>query len=137
LTQKLDPKLLGNQDTTEKRFALRAYLLGGETEFWRAYRRYAGVLHFVYLTASGPKAFTSDHFRNLQNLELEPHFSSAMEKAFNPLGVYLNFWHPTLVQREQHDYTVAMVNDEDRKAAARIHGCKRSRRCQLGDTILP
>jgi hypothetical protein len=120
LTQKLYPKLLGNQDTTEKRFALQAYLLGGETEFWRAYRRYAGVLHFVYLTASDPNAFTSDHFRNLQTLELEPHFAGAMEQAFNPLGVYLNFWHPTLVQREQRDYTVAMVNDEDRRRTGKL-----------------
>ena len=37
-----------------------------------------------------------------------------MEQAFNPLGVYLNFWHPVLNAGEPHDYTVAMVNDEDR-----------------------
>jgi hypothetical protein len=114
LTQKLYPRLLGNDNTTENRFAMQAYLLGGETEFWRAYRRYAGVLHFVYLTASDPRAFTSDHFRNLQRLELEPHFAKAMEHAFNPLGVYLNFWHPTLNTDEERDFTIAMVNDEDR-----------------------
>ena len=114
LTQKLYPRLLGDQNTTENRFAMQSYLLGGETEFWRAYRRYAGVLHFVYLTASDPKAFTSDHFRNLQHLELEPHFAKAMEQAFNPLGVYLNFWHPTLNTDEQKDFTIAMVNDQDR-----------------------
>jgi hypothetical protein len=93
---------------------MQAYLLGGETEFWRAYRRYAGVLHFVYLTASDPRAFTSDHFQNLQKLELQPDFAKAMEQAFNPLGVYLNFWHPTLSTGEQRDFTIAMVNDEDR-----------------------
>jgi hypothetical protein len=114
LTQKLYPRLLGDQNTTGNRFAMQAYLLGGETEFWRAYRRYAGILHFVYLTASDPNAFTSDHFRNLQHLELEPHFAHAMEQAFNPLGVYLNFWHPTLNTDEQKDFTIAMVNDEDR-----------------------
>ncbi len=114
LTQKLYPRLLGTDNTTENRFAMQAYLLGGETEFWRAYRRYAGVLHFVYLTASDPRAFTSDHFRNLQRLELEPHFAKAMENAFNPLGVYLNFWHPTLITDEEKDFTIAMVNDEDR-----------------------
>jgi beta-galactosidase len=114
LTRKLYPKLLGDQDTTENRFAMQAYLLGGETEFWRAYRRYAGVLHFVYLTASDPNAFTADHFRDLQRLELEPHFAKAMEQAFNPLGVYLNFWHPALKTGEEKDFTIAMVNDEDR-----------------------
>jgi hypothetical protein len=120
LTQKLYPKMLGEQNTTENRFALQAYLLGGETEFWRAYRRYAGVLHFVYLTASDPKAFTSDHFQDLKKLELEPHFQKAMEQAFNPLGVYLNFWQPTLNVDDMRDYTVAMVNDEDRPRTGKL-----------------
>ncbi len=114
LTQKLYPKLLGEHSTAETRFTTQAYLLGGETEFWRAYRRYAGVLHFVYLTASDPKAFTSDHFRDVKTLELEPHFLRAMEQAFNPLGVYLNFWQPTLVSGDPRDYTVTLINDEDR-----------------------
>jgi hypothetical protein len=120
LTQKLYPRLLGDHNTTENRFALQAYFLGGETEFWRAYRRYAGVLHFVYLTSSGPNAFTSDHFIDLKNLKLEPHFEKAMEQAFNPLGVYLNFWHPALNAGELHDYTVAMVNDKDRTRAGKL-----------------
>jgi beta-galactosidase len=120
LTEKLYPRLLGDRNTTENRFALQAYLLGGETEFWRAYRHYAGVLHFVYLTASDPKAFTSDHFSDLKNLKLEPHFEKAMEQAFNPLGVYLNFWQPTLNAGELHDFTIAMVNDEDRPRAGKL-----------------
>ena len=120
LTQKLYPRLLGEKNTTENRFAMQAYLLSGETEFWRAYRRYAGVLHFVYLTASDPKAFTSDDFIDLKTLKLEPHFEKAMEQAFNPLGVYLNFWHPTLNAAESRDYTVAMVNDEDRPRAGKL-----------------
>jgi len=114
LTEKLYPKLLGDKNTTENRFAMLAYLLGGETEFWRAYRRYAGILHFVYLTASDPKGFTSDHFTDVKTLKLEPHFEKAMEQAFNPLGVYLNFWHPSLKPEESHEYSVSMVNDEDR-----------------------
>ncbi len=120
LTQKLYPRLLGDRNTTENRFALQAYLLGGETEFWRAYRRYAGVLHFVYLTASDPKAFTSDHFIDLRNLRLEPHFEKAMEQAFNPLGVYLNFWQPSLDAAQPRDYTVALVNDEDRQRSGKL-----------------
>ena len=114
VTQWLYPRLLGDRNTPENRLALQAYILGGETEFWRAYRRYAGVLHFVYLTSSHSKAFTSDHWKDLKKLELQPDFARAMENAFNPLGVYLNFWHPTLNTGEQRDFTIAMVNDEDR-----------------------
>ena len=120
LTQKLYPRLLGDKNTTENRRALQAYLLGGETEFWRAYRRYAGILHFVYLTGSDAGAFTSDHFLDLKKLILEPHFEKAMEQAFNPLGVYLNFWHPTLHTGEMRDYIVAMVNDEDRPRTGKL-----------------
>ena len=120
LTKRLYPKLLGDRNTTENRFALQASLLGGETEFWRAYRRYAGVLHFVYLTASDPKAFTSDHFLDIKTLKLEPHFSKAMEQAFQPLGVYLNFWHDKLPAHETRSYAVAMVNDEDRPRTGKL-----------------
>ena len=120
LTQKLFPRLLGKKDSTENRLALQAYLLGGETEFWRAYRHYAGVLHFVYLTASDPKGFTSDHFRDIKKLELHPEFFKAMEQAFNPLGVYLSFWHPSLNTGERRDFRVSMVNDEDRTRKGKL-----------------
>jgi len=120
LTQKLYPRLLGDRNTKENRFALQAYLLSGLTEFWRAYRRYSAVLEFVYLTTSDPKASTSDDFIDIDKLTLEPHFQKAMEEAFNPLGVYLNFWQPSLSAGKQRYYTVAMVNDEDRSRAGKL-----------------
>ena len=58
LTKKLYPALLGQDATAQQRLALNAYLLGGITEYWRAYRQYAGVLHFVYLTSSDPAGYT-------------------------------------------------------------------------------
>lgn len=114
LTDKLYPELLkGKPNTTASRFALQNYLLGGETEMWRAYRHYAGVLHFVYLTSSEPGAFTSDHFEDVRTLKLNPGFEHAMEQAFNPLGVYLNFWQPTMTSGAKTLVTVMMVNDKD------------------------
>jgi len=38
-------------------------LLGAKTEYWRAHRNYAGILHFVYLTCSYPGVFTADTSR--------------------------------------------------------------------------
>ena len=119
-TSRLYPRLLGGKDSAANRLALQAYLLGGETEFWRTTRRYAGILHFCYLTASDPRQFSSDHFLDVKKLELHPEFEKAMENAFNPLGVYLNFWHPTLNPGERHEFTVAMVNDEDRPRAGKL-----------------
>ena len=72
LTKPVYDSLLGPDATGAERLALDGYLLGGLTEFWRAYRNYAGVLHFVYLTCSFPGAFTSDHFQDLKTLQLEP-----------------------------------------------------------------
>jgi len=120
LTNRLYPRLLGDKNTTENRLKLQAYILGGETEFWRAYRHYAGVLHFVYLMASDPKGFTADHFQDIHKLVLNPYFEKAMENAFNPLGVYLDFWHPSLNTAEPHDFHIAMVNDEDRQRTGNL-----------------
>ena len=105
--------------TAEDRFALNAYLLGGITEFWRAYRQYAAVLHFVYLMSSDPLGYTADHFRDVEKLELEPHFRDYMSHAFAPLGVYLSFWQPKLPAGKR-TFQVMLVNDEYHSAAGTL-----------------
>lgn len=112
LTNKLYPRLLGPNSTPEQRLALNAYLLAGLTEFWRAHRQYAAVLHFVYLTMSDPKGFTCDHFRDIVSLKLDPYFEDYMSEAFKPLGVYINFFQPTLEADSARTFTVMMVNDD-------------------------
>ena len=111
LTEKLYPKLLGPASTPDERLALNAYLLAGKTEHWRAHRNYAGILHFVYLTCSYPGVFTADHFRDVKTLTLNPWFVDYMGEAMKPLGVYLNFFQPTLVPGQHRSYRVMMIND--------------------------
>lgn len=121
LTKRLYPSLMGGTSSSaEQRREMLAYLLRGETEYWRAYRRYAGVLQFVYLSTSDPQGFTSDNFLDVKSLKLEPHFQEAMRQAFNPLGVYLNFWQPKMQVGKSNDYTVLMVNDEDRERRGKL-----------------
>ncbi|HVN80470.1 MAG TPA: glycoside hydrolase family 2 TIM barrel-domain containing protein, partial [Terriglobia bacterium] len=112
LTQKLYSKLLGPVSSPEQRFAMDAYLLAGKTEFWRALRRYAGILHFVYLTGSYPGVYTSDHFLDVQKLQLEPHFSDYLSEAFKPLGLYVNFWKPKLEAASSPQIQAVLTNDE-------------------------
>jgi hypothetical protein len=112
LTKSIYPRLLPEGATAEDRFAMNAYLLGGITEFWRAHRQYAGILHFVYLTSSDPDGFTSDHFRDVEKLKLDPYFADYMGEAFKPLGVYINFWQPTLAAGSERELYVMLVNDE-------------------------
>jgi hypothetical protein len=115
LTKRLYPALLGQDSTAQQRLALNAYLLAGLTEYWRAYRQYAAVLHFVYLTSSHPAAYTSDHFRDVRKLELHPEFRDYMSNAFAPVGIYLSFWRPTIEAASVQSLPVMLVNDEDRE----------------------
>jgi beta-galactosidase len=116
LTKDLYPRLLPPNAGAQDRLSLNAYLLAGITEFWRAYRQYAAVLHFVYLTSSDPLGFTADHFLDVENLELEPHFRDYMSHAFAALGVYLSFWQPKLAPGRR-TFQVMLVNDASTIAA--------------------
>ncbi len=116
LTKTLYPRLLGPNATAAARLALNAYLLAGITEYWRAYRQYAAVLHFVYLMSSDPAGYTADHFRDVEKLELDPYFHDYLSQAFAPLGVYLNFWRPSLKAGDEPALEVMMVNDAPRPA---------------------
>ena len=120
LTGKVYEHLLGANAKPEDRLALDAYLLGGLTEFWRAHRNYAGVLHFVYLTACYPGAYTCDNFQDVAALTLEPHFADYLREAFKPLGVYLNFWQPTLKPGADKRIVVMVVNDAYEAAQGKL-----------------
>ena len=111
LTQKVYDTVAGPNATPAERFRWNAYLLAGLTEYWRAHRNFAGVLHFVYLTASFPGAYTSDHFVDVRRLELEPHFADYVAEAFKPIGVYVNFWQPQLPPGKR-TFDIMVVNDE-------------------------
>lgn len=120
LTKEVYRRLVGDNATPEERFEANAYYLAGKTEFWRAHRNAAGVLHFVYLTVSYPGGYTSDHFVDVENLRLEPRFEDYMSQAFKPLGVYLNFWQSKLAPGGERAIAVMMVNDDPVLARGRL-----------------
>ncbi|MBN2508018.1 MAG: hypothetical protein JXQ71_15130 [Verrucomicrobia bacterium] len=114
LTENVYAQLMGTNATARERLDLYACLLGAKTEFWRAHRHYAGIIHFVYLTCSYPGVYTADHFADVTRLKLDPAFADYMAEAFKPLGVYLNFFQPTLRPGSTREFTVMLVNDEPR-----------------------
>lgn len=114
LTERVYEKLLGPNSSASQRWELYAYYLAGLTEFWRAHRNFAGVLHFTSLTCSYPGVKTGDHFLNLDTLQVEPNFAGWVRESFKPLGVYINFWQPSLAAGSRRNYSVMMVNDEDK-----------------------
>ena len=62
LTEKLYQNLLGTNSTTEERRQLYARYTAAETEFWRAHRTAAAVMHFTTLGYAHPDGQTSDHW---------------------------------------------------------------------------
>ena len=114
LTEGVYAQLMGTNITARQRLDMYAYLLGAKTEFWRAHRQFAGIIHFVYLTCSYPGVYTADHFQDVTKLKLDPAFADYMGEAFKPLGVYINFFQPTLKAGTTRDFTVMMINDEDK-----------------------
>jgi hypothetical protein len=120
LTERVYEQLLGPDATPRQRLDLWAYLLAGKTEFWRAQRQYAGIIHFVYLTCSYPGVYTSDHFRDVTRLELDPAFADYVGEAFKPLGVYLNFFQPKLAAGTSRTFQVILVNDTAQPARGKL-----------------
>lgn len=120
LTDRVYRRLLGRKATGEQRLERYAYLEAGLTEYWRAYRKYAGVLHFVYLTSCFHGAYTCDDFQDVKTLTLEPHFADYMREAFRPLGVYVDFWGPKMAGGTEKRVPVMLVNDKDVAAQGRL-----------------
>lgn len=112
LTENVYAQLMGTNVTARERLDMYAYLLGAKTEFWRAHRQYAGIIHFVYLTCSYPEVYTADHFADVTRLKLDPAFADYLGEAFKPLGVYINFFQPTLAAGTTREFTVMLVNDK-------------------------
>ena len=120
LSRNVYEHLLGPKATADERRALAGYLMGGLTEYWRAYRQYAGVLFYTYLALDDPRAFTCDFFCDVQQATLEPHFADHMREASKPLGVYIRFWQPSLPAGQSRRYDVIMVNDTQEAAQGRL-----------------
>jgi hypothetical protein len=112
--------ILGLDAKPEDRIELNGYYVGGLTEYWRAWRHYAGVLHFVYLTFCYPNAYTCDNFKDIPSLTLQPSFTKYVREAFKPVGVYINFWQSSLQPAAKRSYTVMMVNDYDQSVSGML-----------------
>jgi len=103
--------MLGPNSTAEQRRELYARMLAAETEFWRSHRQVAGVFHFCGLGYSRPDGETSDHFTDLERLELEPHFVKYVRDSFAPVGIMVDEWAAHLPPGKTHSIKVAVIND--------------------------
>jgi len=118
LTGSVYEKLLGPDSTTAERRLLYARYLAALTEFWRARRECAGVLHFCGLgySRAGDKprpegGATSDHFIDLEKLTFEPNFEQYVRDAFSPVGLMIDFWAEQLDAGSQQQFEIVLIND--------------------------
>jgi hypothetical protein len=127
LTDKVYQALLGPNSTTEQRRVLYAKTLAAKTEFWRAHRQCAGVLHFCGLGYSRPGdkprpegGATSDHFIDLEKLTFEPNFEKYVRDAFAPVGLMLDYWGQDLPAGKEHEFKVVVINDLYRECRGQV-----------------
>ena len=114
LTERIYRVAFPEADTPEKRQEAYAKTLGQLTEYWRAHRTYAGVLHFCalgYSRPNHPRGVTSDNFVDIKNLVFEPHFYQYVKPAFNPVGLMLEFWDKKLEADSDINIPVHIIND--------------------------
>jgi hypothetical protein len=118
LTDKIYETLLGPDSTVAQRRHLYARYLAALTEFWRAHRECAGVLHFCGLAYSRrgdiPRpegGATSDHWLDVAKLEFEPLFAEYVRDAFSPVGLMLDFWAEEVPAGSAQEIKVYVIND--------------------------
>ena len=109
---------VGEKSTVQQRRDFYARTLAAKTEFWRAHRECAGVLHFCGLGYSRPGdkprpegGATSDHWLDVKNLKFEPLFEKYVKDAFAPTGLMLDFWAGELPAGGKCDVPVVVIND--------------------------
>ena len=87
-----------------------AYNVAKQTEYYRAIRP-AGVMHFAGLNSNYTGSKTSDIFRTLNPLMIEPLFVKYVRPAFNPLGICLFEFRDDIKHTKGEEIPVVLVND--------------------------
>jgi hypothetical protein len=118
LTTNVYRHAIGEKSTVQQRREFYARALAAKTEFWRAHRECACVLHFCALGYSRPGdkprpegGATSDHWLDVKQLKFEPLFEIYVKDAFAPTGLMLDFWAEEVPAAEKRDVDVVVIND--------------------------
>jgi hypothetical protein len=114
LTDNVYKNVFPEADTPEKRLEVYAKNLAILTEYWRAHRKAAAVMHFCglgYSRPERPRGQTSDNFTDLVNLTYEPSFYKYVKQAFSPVAIMAEFWESSLRMGQQINVPLHIIND--------------------------
>jgi hypothetical protein len=104
----------GSLLTPQERLHIYARHLAMLTEYWRAHRRAAGILHFCglgYSRSEAPRGQTSDHWIDINKLVLEPEFYKYVRPSFAPVGLMIDLWEKSYAPSETVTAPVFVIND--------------------------
>jgi len=104
----------GKNLTPQQRLEIYARRLAELTEYWRAHRQAAGVLHFCglgYSRSEEPRGQTSDNFTDILNLTFEPSFYKYVKPAFAPVGLMIDTWEKEYPRGGKINVPVFITND--------------------------
>jgi len=104
----------GKNLTPQQRFEIFGRRLAELTEYWRAHRGVAGILHFcglAYSRSEKPRGQTSDHWIDLHNLIYEPNFYKYVKPAFAPVGMMIDTWEKEYSGGDKINVPVFVIND--------------------------
>lgn len=104
----------GKNLTPQQRLEIYGRRLAELTEYWRAHRRVAGVLHFCglgYSRSKEPRGQTSDHFIDIRRLTFEPSFYKYVKPAFAPVGLMIDTWEKEYTGGSKISVPVFVIND--------------------------
>jgi beta-galactosidase len=114
LTDQVYENVFPEADSPARRYVAYAKHLGMLTEYWRAHRQCAGVLHFCglgYSRPEEPRGQTSDNFTDIQNLTFEPQFYKYVRPAFYPVGLMIDMWEKSIEPARPLIFPLHIIND--------------------------
>jgi len=104
----------GSNLTAQQRLEIYSRRFAELTEYWRAHRKVAGVLHFCglgYSRPDPPRGQTSDNFIDLQKLIFEPNFYKYVKPSFAPVGLMVDTWETTYDPGSKITVPIFVIND--------------------------
>jgi hypothetical protein len=111
LSQPVFDYLMGPSATVAQRRLLYARNMAAITEFFRAHRQAAAVMHFCGLGYSRYDGQTSDDWVDLEKLTWDPEFYKYVRDAFAPVGLMLDVWADEFPAGKTQEFPVIIFND--------------------------
>jgi hypothetical protein len=114
LTEPIYKNAFGEGLSSEEMLELYGRHMAIKTEYWRAHRNAAGVLHFCglgYSRPEEPRGETCDNFTDIDNLVFEPMFEKYARPAFAPVGLMLEVWDYSFPAGSTQQRHLFVIND--------------------------